>query len=40
MILPEEDAHNYEVGTKINIKMNTANSYLFSSDTGVNITPI
>ena len=40
MILPEEDAHNYEVGTKINIKMNTANSYLFSSETGVNITPI
>ena len=39
MILPEEDAHNYQVGTKINIKMNTANSYLFSSDTGVNITP-
>jgi len=40
MILPEEDAHNYDVGAKINIKINSANSYLFTSDTGVNITPI
>ena len=39
MILPEEEAHNYEVGSKINIKMNTVNSYLFTNDTGVNITP-
>ena len=37
MILPEEDAINYETGQNINVGFNLNNSYLFTRDTGVNI---
>ena len=37
MILPEEDAINYNAGQNIKVGFNTNNSYLFASDTGVNI---
>ena len=37
MILPEEEAINYNTGEDVNIGFNTDNSYLFTSDTGVNI---
>ena len=39
MILAEEEAHNYDIGHKINIRIDVSNSYLFTSETGVNITP-
>jgi len=35
MILPEEEAINYETGQNIKISFNFNNSYLFASDTGV-----
>tara|TARA_A100001011_G_scaffold355766_1_gene399240 strand:- start:9423 stop:10502 length:1080 start_codon:yes stop_codon:yes gene_type:complete len=35
MILPEEEAINYNTGQNINVSFNTNNSYLFSSETGV-----
>jgi len=35
MILPEEEAINYETGQNIKISFNINNSYLFASDTGV-----
>ena len=35
MILPEEEAINYNTGQNINVTFNTNNSYLFSSETGV-----
>ena len=35
MILPEEEAINYNTGQNIKISFNLNNSYLFSSDTGV-----
>jgi len=37
MILPEEEAIKYNTGQNINIGFNLNNSYLFTSDTGVNI---
>ena len=37
MILPEEEAINYNTGEDVNIGFNTDNSYLFTCDTGVNI---
>tara|TARA_Y100000590_G_scaffold466828_1_gene643495 strand:- start:42 stop:1124 length:1083 start_codon:yes stop_codon:yes gene_type:complete len=37
MILPEEDAINYNTGQNIKISFNLNNSYLFTTDTGVNI---
>ena len=35
MILPEEEAINYNTGQSINVSFNMINSYLFSSETGV-----
>ena len=35
MILPEEEAINYDTGQNIKISFNIDNSYLFASDTGV-----
>ena len=35
MILPEEEAINYNTGQNIKISFNINNSYLFTSDTGV-----
>jgi len=35
MILPEEEAINYDTGQNIKISFNINNSYLFASDTGV-----
>ena len=35
MILPEEEAINYNTGQNINVSFNTNNSYFFSSETGV-----
>ncbi len=37
MILPEEEAINYKTGQNININFNTKNSYIFSTETGVNV---
>ena len=37
MILPEEEAINYDTGQNINISFNLNNSYLFTRDTGINI---
>ena len=35
MILPEEEAINYETGQNIKVSFNINNSYLFANDTGV-----
>ena len=35
MILPEEEAINYNTGQSISVSFNMINSYLFSSETGV-----